>query len=149
MEFGATYQRYTSTLGRQFNIGEAAPRTREIYEVVHRACDACIAEIRPGVLASVPHEAAQKVIAQAGFESGRVHLSGYGLAPGFPPSWAEPLHLFGGSTHVLQEGMVVTVEPPIFLGEEKLGARIIDNVLITKSGAQLLSQFSRDILIIS
>lgn len=148
VEFGTTFHRYTSTLGRQFNLGKVAPRTREIYDVVRRACDACIAAIRPGVLASAPHEAAKKIIAEAGFESGRVHLSGYGLAPGFPPSWAEPLHVFGGSTHVLQEGMVVTVEPPIFLPDEKLGVRIIDNVLVTQSGAQLLSKFSRDIIIV-
>jgi Xaa-Pro dipeptidase len=148
VEFGATFHRYTSTIGRQFNIGKTAPRTQEIYEVVRRACDACIAEIKPGVLASAPHEAAKKVIADAGFESGRVHLSGYGLAPGFPPSWAEPLHLFGGSTHTLQAGMVMTVEPPIFLSEEKLGARIIDNVLVTDHGAKLLSKFSRDIIIV-
>jgi Xaa-Pro dipeptidase len=147
IEFGATFNRYTSTIGRQFTIGKVALRTQEIYDVVRRACDACIAAIRPGVLASAPHEAAKKIIAEAGFESGRVHLSGYGLAPGFPPSWAEPLHLFGGSTHVLQASMVVTVEPPIFLPEEKLGARIIDNVLVTESGAQLLSKFSRDIII--
>jgi Xaa-Pro dipeptidase len=148
IEFGATFNRYTSTLGRQFNIGKPAPKMQEITNIVRRACDACIAEIRPGVLAAAAHEAAKKVIADAGFDSGRVHLSGYGLAPGFPPSWAEPLHLFGGSTHVLQAGMVVTVEPPIFLGEEKLGARIIDNVLVTDSGAQLLSQFSRDIIVV-
>jgi Xaa-Pro dipeptidase len=44
--------------------------------------------------------------------------------------------------------MVVTVEPPVFLGEERLGARIIDNVLVTHDGAELLSRFSRELIVI-
>ena len=42
--------------------------------------------------------------------------------------------------------MVVTVEPPVFLGDEKLGARLIDNVLITKTGYELLMGFPRDLV---
>jgi Xaa-Pro dipeptidase len=95
----------------------------------------------------VPHEAAKRVIAEAGLDHGRVHTSGYGLAPGFPPTWGEPMHLFGGSRYTLQAGMVVTVEPPVFLGEERLGARIIDNVLVTDDAAELLSRFSRDLIV--
>jgi Xaa-Pro dipeptidase len=41
--------------------------------------------------------------------------------------------------------MVITVEPPVFIGEEGLGARIIDNVIVTDSGADLLSRVSRDL----
>jgi Xaa-Pro dipeptidase len=88
------------------------------------------------------------VIADAGFERYRVHTSGYGLAPGFPPTWGEPMHMIGGSTYTLRAGMVVSVEPPVFIGEEKLGARIIDNVLVTRDGAELLSQFSRDLIVV-
>jgi Xaa-Pro dipeptidase len=119
---------------------------RELHALVRRACDACIAAIRDGVPAVVPHEAAKRVIADAGLDRGRVHLSGYGLAPGFPPTWAEPIHLFGGSAYTLRAGMVVTIEPPVFLGDERLGARIIDNVLVTGDGAELLSRFSRDLI---
>jgi Xaa-Pro dipeptidase len=146
VEYGATYKRYTSTIGRQFCMGKPTPRMREIYDVVRRASDACIAEIRARVPATVPHDAAKKIIEEAGLEHGRVHLSGYGLAPGFPPSWAEPIHLFGDSKYILQAGMVLTVEPPVFLGDEHLGARIIDNVLVTENGAEVLSRFSRDLI---
>jgi Xaa-Pro dipeptidase len=149
VEFGAAYKRYTSTIGRQFCLGKPTARMREIFDAARRASDACIAEIRAGVSATVPHEAAKKVIEEAGLEHGRVHLSGYGLAPGFPPSWAEPVHLFGDSKYVLQTGMVLTVEPPIFLGNEHLGARIIDNVLVTENGNELLSTFSRELIIAS
>ena len=88
------------------------------------------------------------MIAQAGMERYRVHTSGYGLAPGFPPTWGEPLHLLADSSYTLRAGMVITVEPPVFIGEERLGARLIDNVLVTHDGAELLSRFSRDLIVV-
>jgi Xaa-Pro dipeptidase len=148
VEYGATCKRYTATIGRQFSMGPPTPRMRKLYDVARSAADACIAHIRAGVPAVVPHEAAKRVIKEAGLDHGRVHTTGYGLAPGFPPTWGEPIHMFGGSTYTLQAGMVVTVEPPVFLGEERLGARIIDNVLVTDDGAELLSRYSRDLIVI-
>lgn len=148
VEYGATCRRYTATIGRQFCLGRPTTRMQELYDLVRRASDACIAAIRAGVPAVIPHEAAKRVIADAGLDHCRVHTSGYGLAPGFPPTWGEPLHMLGGSTYTLQAGMVVTVEPPVFVGEERLGARIIDNVLVTNDGAELLSRFSRDLIVV-
>jgi Xaa-Pro dipeptidase len=148
VEYGSTYRRYTATIGRQFSIGAPTRRMVELMDVVRRACDACIAEIRDGVPATAPHEAAKRVIADAGLQRGRVHTTGYGLAPGFPPTWGEPVHMIGGSPYTLRAGMVLSVEPPVFLGDEALGARIIDNVLVTTSGAELLSRYSRDLIVV-
>lgn len=148
IEFGATWRRYTATIGRQFALGKPSPRMRELYDTVRRASDAMIAEIRAGVPATLPHEAAKRIIGDKGLEAHRVHLSGYSLGPGFPPSWAESLALIGKSPHRLEAGMVVTVEPPVFIGEEGLGARIIDNVLVTETGCELLSGVSRDLIIV-
>jgi Xaa-Pro dipeptidase len=147
VEYGATFRRYTATLGRQFCLGQPTARMRELYEIVRRACDACIAQIRDGAPATAPHEAAKRVIGEAGLEHGRVHTSGYGLAPGFPPSWGEPMHMIGGSRYTLRAGMVVSVEPPVFLHEEGLGTRIIDNVLVTRDGCELLTRSARDLMI--
>lgn len=146
IEYGATYRRYTSTIGRQFCLGRPTPRMRELMELVQCASAACLAEIRAGVPAIVPHEAAKRVIADAGLDHCRVHTTGYGLAPGFPPTWGEPLHMLGGSDYTLEAGMVVTIEPPVFIAEEQLGARLIDNVLVTHDGAELLSRFSRELI---
>ena len=148
IEFGAAYRRHTTTIGRQFVLGPPSDRLRALHGIARAAADACIAEIRDGVAAVVPHEAAKRVIATAGLDRHRVHTTGYGLAAGFPPSWGEPLNMFGGSTYVLRTGMVVSVEPPIFIGEEKIGVRIIDNVLVTDRGAELMSRQARELILI-
>ncbi len=56
--------------------------------------------------------------------------------------------MLNGSTYTLREGMVITIEPPVFIGSERLGARLIDNVLVTKTGVELLSTFSRDLIVV-
>ena len=147
VEFGATARRYTATIGRHFSIGPPSSRARELDAIVREACDAMIAAIRHGVPAAVPHEAAKRVIAQAGLDRYRIHTSGYGLAPGFPPSWGEPLVMYGDATGQLAAGMVVSIEPPIFIHQEKIGARLIDNVLVTATGAELLARFPREIIV--
>jgi Xaa-Pro dipeptidase len=147
IEFGTTCRRYTATIGRQFAIGRPTARMLQLYDVVRRAQDACIAAIRAGVPATVPHEAAVRVIADAGLDAHRVHTTGYGLAPGFPPSWGEPLHMLNDSPYMLAAGMVLTVEPPVFIAEERLGARLIDNVLVTEEGAERLTGFSRALIV--
>lgn len=147
VEYGATWRRYTATIGRNFSLGPPTGRMRELHDLVSRACDACIAEIRDGVPATVPHEAAKRLIAEAGLAHGRVHTSGYGLAPGFPPTWGEPVHMLADSPYALKAGMVLSVEPPVYLGDELLGARIIDNVLVTKTGVERLTASSREIIV--
>ena len=116
--------------------------------MIREATEACIAEMRAGVQAVVPHEAAKRVIAKAGLDQYRMHTTGYGMAPGFPPSWGESPNVFGGSGDVLKAGMVVSIEPNVFLAQEGLGARLIDNVIITESGTELLSRTPRDLVIV-
>lgn len=103
--------------------------------------------MRAGVPATVPHEAAKTIIAQAGMDRYRLHMTGYALGAAFPPSWVEPLVMDSGCTYTLEAGMVVAVEPPLFGLEEGLGVRIIDNVLVTETGCEFLSQTTRDLIV--
>jgi Xaa-Pro dipeptidase len=148
VEIGAARRRYTSTLGRQWTLGPASQRLRDLHAVILAASDACLAEIRAGVQAVVPHEAAKRVIAQAGLDQYRAHTTGYGMTAGFPPSWGEMPNLFGSSRDVLQAGMVVSVEPAVFLPAERLGVRLIDNVIVTDTGFELLSRTPRDLIVV-
>lgn len=146
IEYGASYRRYTSTIARHLSIGHASARARELHDVTREACDACIASIKAGVPAEVPHLAAVEAIRKAGLEEFNLHLTGYGIAPGFPPSWGETLNMFYGSKYVLQAGMVVSVEPPIFIHRERMGARLIDCVIVKEDGAEILSRYPRDLI---
>ena len=114
-------------------VGQAQRRLRDLHKIVHEASDACMAEMRDGAPAIKPHEALKGVIVKDGMDHFRQHTSGYGMAPGFPPSWGEPTNMFGGSKDVLRAGMVISVEPAVFIKEERIGVRLIDNCLITRT----------------
>ena len=148
VEVAAACRRYTSTIGRVWSLGAPSRRLTELHEVVRRASDACIAAMRDGVRTTVPHEAAKRVFVDAGLDRYRQHTTGYGMAAGFPPSWGEPINMFAGNGYTLQTGMVVSVEPNLFIHDEHLGVRLIDNVLITDTGAELLSPRPRELVVI-
>ncbi len=148
VEMGAARRRYTSTLGRQWNLGAPSPRLRAVHQVILEASEACMAAMRHGAPAIEPHLASRKVIAAAGLEQYCLHTTGYGMAPGFPPSWGESPNMFGGTKDILKAGMVVSVEPAVFMPEERLGVRLIDNVLITETGIEVLSRTSRALIVV-
>jgi len=138
IQFGAHWKRYCCTIGRQISLGKPTQRMLDIYQVARDAVDSCIAAIKPDVPATVPHEAAKNIISKAGMDSYRLHMTGYAVGAAFPPSWVEPLVLESNCPYILQEGMVIAVEPPLFGFEDGLGVRVIENVLINKNGAQAL-----------
>ena len=148
IQFGAHYRRYCCTIGRQLCLGAPTERMREVHRVAQEAGDACMDAMRAGVPATVPHEAAKQVIADAGMDRYRLHMTGYAVGAAFPPSWVEPLVMDSGCPHTLQAGMVIAVEPPLFGLEEGLGVRIIDNVLVTDTGCERLSKTTRDLIVV-
>ena len=147
VEFCIPYQRHTVSLGRVFSMGAPGGRIRRLHDVVRQAADACIAVIRDGTPASVAHRAASEVIDTAGFRGHRAHTLGYAVAPAFPPATGEPLQLAEGSSHVLKAGMLLSICPNIFIGAERLGVRLVDNVLVTHDGAEILSTVPRDVIV--
>ncbi len=148
IQFGAHWKRYCCTIGRQISLGKPTQRMLDIYQVARDAVDACIEVIKPGVPATVPHEAAKNIISKAGMDRYRLHMTGYAVGAAFPPSWVEPLVLESNCPYILQEGMVIAVEPPLFGLEDGLGVRVIENVLINKNGAQALCKTTRDLMIL-
>lgn len=148
VEWGAQYRRYVSTIGRHWNLGKPSARAKEIHEVTDEACNAYTAAVKAGVHGEIPHKAAADVIAKAGLAEWNVHKSGYGIAPGFPPAWGENMNVFDKSKHTLQAGMVISVEPPIFIHPEHIGARLIDCLIVGENGAEVLSRRPRDLIVI-
>jgi Xaa-Pro aminopeptidase len=148
IEFGGQYRRYCSTIARHFNMGSPAPLARRIHDVTEQASREAVAAIRAGVRAHLPHRIARDVIAQAGFGEWNVHTTGYGIAPGFPPSWGESINMLDDDDRTLETGMVVSIEPPIFIWPEHVGARLIDCVVVHDDHAEVLSRLPRDLMVI-
>lgn len=147
-EYFSSYKRYNASIGRQYCMGKPTSRMQEVYDASRAAVDACVEVMGPGVPTVVAHDAAKRAIEERGLGEFRVHMTGFGVAPGFPPAWMESIGLFDGDQNILTPGMVLSVEPPVFIHSEGLGARVIENVLITETGREVLSRVSRDLVVV-
>ncbi|MFP3937608.1 MAG: aminopeptidase P family protein [Phycisphaerae bacterium] len=134
IDWGAVVDGYCSDLTRVVFTGRIPPKLAEVYEVVQRAQEAAVAAIRPGVACKTPDRAARDVIERAGYGPRFIHGLGHGLgrevheAPTLSPR----------AVRRLRKGMVMTVEPGIYLPGIG-GVRIEDDVLVTPRGRRKLS----------
>ncbi len=138
IDFGARAAGYASDLTRVLFMDRIPPRLREPYEVVRRAQQAAIAAIRPGVACKTVDAAARDVIAAAGYGERFAHGLGHGLGRAVH----EGPGLGRSAPGRLRMGMIVTVEPGIYLPGVG-GIRIEDDVLVTPDGRRRLSTLPR------
>jgi Xaa-Pro dipeptidase len=143
IDWGATYDNYLSDLTRTFAIGETSPEHAHIAQVVAEANQAGRDAAAPGVPASVVDSAARQVIEKAGYGPYFIHRTGHGLGM---EEHEEP-YIRSDNTQILSPGMTFTVEPGIYL-PERGGVRIEDNVVITESGSESLSNLPRELKIV-
>jgi Xaa-Pro aminopeptidase len=131
LDSGAAYGGYGADITRTLPAsGTFTPRQADVYAVVLKAMDAAIAAVKPGVTLADVDRAARAVITKAGYGDAFIHGTG---------------HHLGLETHdvtpegPLRAGAVITIEPGIYLPDEKIGIRIEDDVLVTKTAARNLS----------
>ncbi|OHB78704.1 MAG: aminopeptidase [Planctomycetes bacterium RBG_16_64_10] len=134
VDWGANEGLYVSDLTRILVVGRISPKLQKIYGVVLRAQAAAIDAIRPGASAAQVDEAARRVIARAGYGDAFAH----GLGHGIGLQVHEAPRLARDQNAALKPGMVVTVEPGIYLPGWG-GIRIEDDVLVTRSGHEVLT----------
>lgn len=134
LDFGVVVDGYCSDMTRTVHIGKALPGEREVYDAVLEAQEAGVAKIAPGVTASEVDEAARSVLRQAGLDKYFSHSTGHGVGLEIH----EGPRLAAKQTQVLQQGMVVTVEPGVYM-PGKFGVRIEDMVLVTATGGEVLT----------
>ncbi len=139
-DWGATWQFYRSDLTRVVFVGSISPRIRKIYSIVLDAQEKAIAALRPGARMCDVDAVARKVITDAGFGK----QFGHGLGHGLGLEVHEAPSLSWRSEEKLVAGMVVTVEPGIYLPGVG-GVRIEDDVLITNDGCKVLSRLRKDL----
>lgn len=140
IDWGAKREGYVSDLTRTLvTKSKPSAKLRQIYEAVLRAQKAAIAAIRPGVVASEIDRIARKSLEKSGYEKYFTHGLGHGIG--------RHVHESGGfsarSEMVLQSGMVMTVEPGVYLPGWG-GVRIEDDVLITKDGCEVLTSVAKE-----
>lgn len=135
VDWGAlTFSGYHSDLTRTLFTGPPTRKFEKVYQTVLKAQERAIRAIRPGQTCRVVDQKARGYIAEAGFEK----YFGHGLGHGIGLEIHEAPRLSPTSETVLQPGMIVTVEPGIYLPGQG-GVRIEDDVLVTSDGCEVLS----------
>ncbi len=140
VDWGARYKGYCSDLTRCVFVGNVPKKVREIYKVVLEAQLAAIAAIKPGAHGKKVDKAARDVIKKAGYGEQFGHGTGHGLGRDIH----EAISLSKLSKTTLEPGMIVTVEPGIYLPGVG-GVRIEDDILVTETGHRVLSGLPKDL----
>ena len=138
IDMGARYRGYCADMTRTICLGEPAePRMFEIHDMVWQAMKTCEAGIRPGMTGKEADALARDVLQAAGLGEYYIHSTGHGV--GLQVHEGPSLTQREAGEQVLQAGMVVTVEPGVYIPGWS-GARIEDCVLVTEHGCEVLTQ---------
>jgi Xaa-Pro aminopeptidase len=140
IDWGARGRLYHSDLTRVLVTGKLSPQLESIYGVVLAAQRAAIAAIRPGAIMKEVDSAARRVIADASYGTAFNH----GLGHGIGLAVHELPRLAPDQNRKLAPGMIVTVEPGIYLSEWG-GVRIEDDVLVTPDGGEVLTSVPKEL----
>jgi len=151
LDVAGQYSGYASDITRTIPAnGKFTPRQREIYEIVLGAQNAAMEALKPGMTLSGQGPASLQKIAMDYIDShgkdkegrslGRYYIHGLSHHVGLD------VHDPSGPARPLEPGMVITIEPGIYIPEENLGVRIEDDVLITPTGyKQLTARLPRSV----
>ena len=134
MDFGIIHKGYCSDMTRTVFLGKPRPEERRAYEAVLEAQENAVNAVAPGASCAEVDEAARGVLRRAGLAEAFSHSTGHGVGLEIH----EPPRIGARQTTRLQPGMVITIEPGIYLAG-KFGIRIEDMVAVTRSGGQVLT----------
>lgn len=140
-EGGALFNHYHSDITRTVVAGSPNEKQREIYEIVLEAQKKGVEEARPGITAKELDTIVRDVIAEYGYGDYFIHSTGHGVGL--------EIHEWPGINQndetVLKPGMVITIEPGIYIPKFG-GVRIEDTIVITENGAERLTKTERELI---
>ena len=142
-DIGAVYEGYHSDMTRTIAVGEVSDYQREIYNIVLDAQLSGLAKVKAGVKASDVDKAARDVIAAKGYGEYFKHSTGHGVGLDIH----EQPFVASKSDKILSDGMIITVEPGIYL-PDKFGVRIEDMVVVTKDGCRNLAALPKELIVV-
>jgi Xaa-Pro aminopeptidase len=141
LELAICVNGYWSDLSRTAALGALRPEVAEVFALAQEAQQSAIDGIGPGVSAGQIDALARDKIAARGLSDFFTHHTGHHVGfryhdPGFL--------IFPGESEKLEAGMVLTIEPGVYVPKRRCGARIEDDVLVTESGHEVLSRSSEN-----
>ncbi|WP_311732720.1 M24 family metallopeptidase [Tunturibacter empetritectus] len=134
LDFGVILDGYCSDMTRTVHIGKALRDERDVYDSVLEAQEAAVAAVAPGVTAGEVDEAARSVLRRVKLDKYFSHSTGHGVGLEIH----EGPRLAARQTQVLEQGMVITIEPGVYM-PGRFGLRIEDMVLVTANGGEVLT----------
>jgi len=134
LDFGIILKGYCSDMTRTVFLGKPRPGEREAYQAVLEAQETAVAAVAPGTSCAEVDEAARSVLRREGLGEAFSHSTGHGVGLEIH----EPPRVGAGQTTRLVPGMVVTIEPGVYLAGQ-FGIRVEDMVTVTRSGSQVLT----------
>jgi Xaa-Pro aminopeptidase len=134
LDFGVVLDGYCSDMTRTVHLGRASAAEREVYDAVLEAQQAGVAAMRAGVTAGDVDEAARSVLRRTKLDQWFTHSTGHGVGLEIH----EGPRLAAKQKQRLESGMVVTIEPGVYM-PGRFGVRIEDMVLVTATGGEILT----------
>lgn len=140
-DYGNLVDSYCSDMTRTVVVGKATDRQKEIYQAVLNAQETALKSVKPGITGAELDSIARQMITAAGFGD----YFGHGLGHGVGIEIHELPHVNHLGQTPLEPGMIITIEPGIYLPNEG-GVRIEDLVLVTEDGYEVLSHSDKALI---
>jgi Xaa-Pro aminopeptidase len=140
-DFGVILTGYCSDMTRTVHVGRPTTEERRAYQAVRDAQQASIAAVRPGINVSEVDRTGRKLLQKEGLARYFTHSTGHGVGLEIH----EAPRIAAGQTEILQPGMVITIEPGVYL-TGKWGLRIEDMVLVTENGCEVLTSTRKELI---
>ena len=140
-DFGVILSGYCSDMTRTLHVGRPSTDARRIYEAVREAQQAALDVVKPGTSVGEVDDSARKTLKKLGLHNYFTHSTGHGLGLEIH----EAPRVAAGVSELLRPGMVITVEPGVYV-PGKFGVRIEDTVVVTETGCKILTKCPKELL---
>jgi Xaa-Pro aminopeptidase len=142
-DFGVILSGYCSDMTRTIYVGRPSAEARGVYQAVKQAQQAAVDAVRPGISVGEVDRAARKSLQKSGLAKYFTHSTGHGVGLEIH----EAPRVAAGQTEILQPGMVITIEPGVYVPGQ-WGVRIEDMVVVTEHGCEVLTPTSKELVAI-
>ncbi|MEX3747564.1 MULTISPECIES: M24 family metallopeptidase [Lysinibacillus] len=143
LDFGAYYQGYRSDMTRTIAVGEPPEKLKVVYQIVYDSLQKALSNMKAGITGKEADSYSRDFIKAKGYEKNYGHGSGHGIGLDIH----ENIFMSTVCEDILEENMVLTVEPGIYIPKIG-GVRIEDDVIVTKNGVEVITNSPKELIIL-